>query len=448
MKVNVAGAGAGKTSLMAELITGCEIPEGRFVFCIAFTNAATENIVEKVKKKLGVVPENIKISTIHSFLYQELIKPYYYIMFGKHFERLSVIDLPDNERFRRSKLAELETDNTLHITNIPEKAKWIVYKKSGDRKEQKDLRQKILERFSSCCEAIYVDEAQDISEDVRFILESLDKAGITITLYGDPKQDIKGAGNFRAIIDSAVDVNYISICHRCPQMHLDISNTLAVESEQQIADIENSEGSINVVFESDIEDINDFFESGDFGLKYISMKRERFDTHENSGKKKRFETLYYEVHRAMDEKWIGIIPDIEIHRLSFCVVEQMIEDFVSGMDPSAIIKLRVKCNVFDVLTSRRYAQMVSAFSKDDISVVNTHVVSSIEVVKGCEAKRCLFILSPDLAPYLFREKIEDNKTKHLLYVALTRSLDNLTILIMKEVEEKYTRERIQYYLST
>jgi hypothetical protein len=54
----------------------------------------------------------------------------------------------------------------------------------------------------------------------------------------------------------------------------------------------------------------------------------------------------------------------------------------------------------------------------------------------------LFILSPDLAPYLFREKTEDNKTSHLLYVALTRSLNHLTILIMKEVEETYAREKI------
>ena len=54
----------------------------------------------------------------------------------------------------------------------------------------------------------------------------------------------------------------------------------------------------------------------------------------------------------------------------------------------------------------------------------------------------MFILSPDLAPYLFREKTEDNKISHLLYVALTRSLNHLTILVMKEVEEMYTKERI------
>ena len=57
MKVNVAGAGAGKTTKMAELITALEIPEGKVVFCIAFTNAAATNIIEKVEEKLGAVPK-------------------------------------------------------------------------------------------------------------------------------------------------------------------------------------------------------------------------------------------------------------------------------------------------------------------------------------------------------------------------------------------------------
>ena len=48
MKVNVAGAGAGKTTKMADLITGIDIQEGKIVFCIAFTNAAVDNIKRKL----------------------------------------------------------------------------------------------------------------------------------------------------------------------------------------------------------------------------------------------------------------------------------------------------------------------------------------------------------------------------------------------------------------
>ena len=52
MKVNVAGAGAGKTTQMADIIMDYKIPEGKKVFCIAFTNAAADNIREKVAGKM------------------------------------------------------------------------------------------------------------------------------------------------------------------------------------------------------------------------------------------------------------------------------------------------------------------------------------------------------------------------------------------------------------
>ena len=94
MEINVAGAGAGKTSKMADLISQDVIPEGKFIFCIAFTNAAVEHIEKKILKKYGHIPKNIKISTIHSFLYQELIQPYYFLLYKKHFQKLSTIPLP------------------------------------------------------------------------------------------------------------------------------------------------------------------------------------------------------------------------------------------------------------------------------------------------------------------------------------------------------------------
>lgn len=446
MKINVAGAGAGKTTKMAELITGIEIPEGKVIFCIAFTNAAATNIAEKVEEKLGDIPNNIKISTIHSFLYQELIRPYYFALYKKHYEQLSVIELPEDPGYRRAKLSELEAENVLHFTMIPERAKWVAYQKSSDRKTEKDIRKKLLFRFSGYCAAIFVDEAQDISQDVKLILEALEQSGVEIILYGDPKQDVKGLGEFRKIIDNTEDVNYIPECHRCPQKHLNLSNTLAPETEKQQADESNAEGTINVAFESDIQDINQFLEEGNYGLQYISMKRDRFATHEKQGTGERFETLRHEVHRAICEKWTGIKTELEINRAAFYVTEQMLSAFDRGSNESTVIAQWVSSGLFDRLTEKRYAQMATAIKAINVEISDIPVVSSIEIIKGREAKRCLFILSPDLAPYLFREKTEDNKSRHLLYVALTRSFDHLTILIMREVEEKYTRTVIEEYL--
>lgn len=445
MEVNVAGAGAGKTTMMADLITACPIPDGSIVFCIAFTNAATDNITKKVEAKLGEVPNNIQISTIHSFLYKEFISPFYYFMYGQQFEQLSAVELPGEPVYKRAKLSELNAKNILHFTEIPEKAKWIIYKKSTDRKTQREMRQKILSFFSTYCAAIFVDEAQDINEDVKHILESLDAVGVRIVLYGDPKQDVKGTGCFRAIIDNAESVSYISTCHRCPQKHLNLSNLLAFESEKQNADDKTVEGSVEIIYESDVDDINQFLAQRSYGLKYISKKQGRFLTHEKSTENNRLQTLYHEVYIAMSKKWTGSTSELEIKRGSFYVSEQMLNVFDLGVERENIITYWVKQAAFDRLDKKRYAQMISAFQSVSVKVDNNPVVQSIEIVKGLEAEKCLFILTPDLAPYLFGSKTEDNKTSHLLYVALTRSMDQLTILVTQEVEDMYMREKIDEF---
>lgn len=448
MKVNVAGAGAGKTTTMADRISELEIPEGKIVFCIAFTNAAADNIEEKVEKNLGQVPGNIKISTIHAFLNQELIRPYYYFLYGQHFERVSVIDLPHKASYRRAKLSELENDGILHQTLIPEKAKYVAYKRSIDKKAHRDTRHKLMSCFSDYCAAIFVDEAQDMDKDVKLVLEALDKAGVDIVLYGDPKQDVRGFGQFRKIIDDTPDTRYIAESYRCPQTHLNISNIIASEDEQQLAAAGNAEGSISIVYESDVDNNSSFIEDGYFGLKYISMKRDRFDTHKKRNIDLRFETLRHEVHRAMTDKWAGKEHVIEINRAAFYITEKMLESFDSGKDVPGIISGWVDRQAFNRLPSERFAQMASCFKLNESEIEHGPMVHSIESIKGLEAERCLFILTTDLAPYLFQKRNEDNKTSHLLYVALTRSLDHMTIFITKEVEQEYTRPFIDTFFDS
>ena len=446
MKVNVAGAGAGKTTSMANLITGLDVPAGMVVFCIAFTNSAVENIQKKVEATIGAIPNNIKIGTIHSFLYKELIKPYYYFLFGKHFERLSSINLPENESYKRAKTSELEADGILHISKIPEKAKWVTYKKSTDKKATKELRKQILHRFSDYCRAIFVDEAQDIDKDMRFVLESLEREGVEIILYGDPKQDVKGYGQFRKIIDETEDVNYISECHRCPQRHLLLSNILASKEEKQKAVDGNKEGSIEIVFESHIADMKRFISEGNYGLQYISHKNDRFNTHGEGVKGTFFETLHHEVYKAMTEKREKELSDIELKRFAFYITEQMLDEF-DGNNASTIVSRWTNGKKLFNYNPKRYVAMIEALQVKSDSVGNIPVVQSIEIVKGLEAERCLFILSSDLAPYMFGDKTEDNKTKHLLYVALTRALNHLTILITEEVEQKYQLKMIQDFFN-
>lgn len=443
MQINVAGAGAGKTTKMAELITRFPVPDGKCIFCVAFTNKAAENISKKVEKRLGTIPENIKVSTIHAFLYHELIFPYYYFLYNKQYRQISSVDLPSNDVYKNIRLKELDESGILHVVKIPEKARFVACQKSSDNKAKKLIRQRIIERFTGYCACIYVDEAQDINEDVRFVLEALDRAGIPIIMYGDPKQDVKGLGQFDIIIKDSIDVNYIPECHRCPQKHLNISNTLAKDVEKQVADEVAVPGSVDVVYEAELTDLNRFIDNGDYGLKYISKKNERFSTHENEMGENRFENVMNEVYRAMVEKWHKIKNDNDLHRAAFYITECMIDEY-RGDNAADIVKKWIMNEAFDNLPKQKYAQMLSAISNvRAIKKTDTLLVRSIEIIKGLEDKKCLFILTTDLAPYLFQERKEENRTKHLLYVALTRSLDKLTILVTKEVEQKYTKAIVE-----
>lgn len=441
MKIEVAGAGAGKTSRMASRVLDIDIPDGKIVYCIAFTNAAAENIRNKLIEQNGFLPNDIKVSTIHSFLYTEFIRPYYHLLYGSRYAKISTIKLASQPAFRRKKLSELDNIQVLHQTVIPERAKWVVYKKSNDNAQIKTMRTKIIAMFAAYCHKIIIDEAQDIDKHIRDILVELNRVNVDIELYGDPKQDIKGYGCFRELINKYPNsVSYNNECHRSPQLHLRLSNRLAQKNEQQVADVNNSVGSIKVLFESDL-DISTFVSDDAFGLIYISKKNNRFDTHADMDKRKAIDTLRYELGIAIQEKNDTIKNDLEIKRIAYYLAGRMIELVSNGSAVNDVINACIADGYYDY-DKVTYAKIAEALEVECPSGSDSIVVKSIEAVKGLEHEKCLFILTTDLAPYLIGDKIDDNKTKHLLYVALTRSLDSLTILVTTEVENRYTRKQI------
>ena len=48
---------------------------------------------------------------------------------------------------------------------------------------------------------------------------------------------------------------------------------------------------------------------------------------------------------------------------------------------------------------------------------------------------------------MFGDKDDDNATKNRLYVALTRSLNKLTIFITDKVEKKYGKEKLMDFFA-
>ena len=131
----------------------------------------------------------------------------------------------------------------------------------------------------------------------------------------------------------------------------------------------------------------------------------------------------------------------QIAKTSYYLAYCMVKDIDGGLDPRNVIKRYFKGS----LDKQQYAKIISALQKPTQKTVAVPVVSTVEGIKGQDGNSCLFILTTDLAPYLFSEKTAENKTKNKLYVALTRSLDKLSILITLEVEKKYGRQYILDY---
>ena len=118
MRIIIAGAGSGKTTNIASIIaeSANNRLSGKYYFCIAFTNNAVNHISRKLSELYtGGIPDYIKVMTIHSFLYQEVIKPYYYLLYGISYERVSFKPLDDNIKFKLA-ISYLQ-GKPLHIFN-------------------------------------------------------------------------------------------------------------------------------------------------------------------------------------------------------------------------------------------------------------------------------------------------------------------------------------------
>lgn len=446
MKINVAGAGAGKTTNLAVRVVDENVDKNKVVYVIAFTNSAVERISKKVEELCGgSVPKSIVIGTIHSFLYREFINPFYFILYGIHYKKISIVNLPSNPAFKQNLLSNLDNALNLHQSVIPQKAKWVVYKKSGDSKEIQIKRERVLGFFSKYCQKIYVDEAQDIDKDMMHIFTSLDSVGIDIEMFGDPKQDVKGYGCFQSLINDTNIVEYIRESHRCPAKHLLLSNTLASEPEKQFASKNNEKGCVTLYFETDLTALDEVINDQQFGLVYIQKKNDRVSTSSESlGKDHIFESVESEIHKALETKYQDLLTEKDISRRSYSVADCLMEAYKAGNGISDTLNNLVKYNRLNydkVLWARLY-ELLNVETSGNQNIVQI-IARSIESIKGLEDRNCLFILNGELAPYLFEpDKQEDNKNKHLLYVALTRSLQSLSILVLKEVENRYSKEQI------
>ena len=106
-----AGPGAGKTTWLIQhlikiLKTSCRLHKTRKIACITYTNVAAEEVMNKLECEKC----RFDISTIHSFLYRNIVKPFSYLIaddeYGEPLFKINSLDghsehFPHSDRIRR-----------------------------------------------------------------------------------------------------------------------------------------------------------------------------------------------------------------------------------------------------------------------------------------------------------------------------------------------------------
>lgn len=100
----LAGPGAGKTHWLVNHIkevlhTSERLDKSRKVACITYTNTA----VQIIRDRLGSSSNQVEVSTIHSFLYKHVIKPYIHFIADDYGFKVSKLDGHDEFSVNRSK---------------------------------------------------------------------------------------------------------------------------------------------------------------------------------------------------------------------------------------------------------------------------------------------------------------------------------------------------------
>ena len=195
---------------------------------------------------------------------------------------------------------------------------------------------------------------------------------------------------------------------------------------------------MSIYYESEI-DCRTLIESQKYDLMYISQKQGVYETHDYKKNNMR-ENLAEELEPLLSENH-PTKDTLTVKKVAYYYAGKMIEKYRNTGKKKDAMALLSKCEKID---SRRYGIIINIFEDESpIKQEDKIFVKSIDYIKGMEGEKCLFILTNDLAAYLFDDNTEMNKTKNKLYVALTRSLNELSMYILKEVENKYTKKRIQ-----
>lgn len=411
----------------------------KIIYAISFTNYAKRNIEQRVAElNNGLMPSDICIETVHSFLLNEIIYPFSQYYFGKAFSKATSMKLPIEIKLQKYQLKRVNERGIIHNSQVFNKAKQMIVDGKGETKAKHRKKELIIEYLQASVDALFIDEAQDLDADALALFGKLSES-IYAYIVGDPKQSIKYPKDFREFTERIRENNSVfhmlspnTITRRMPECHLRISNLFCPADERQTT-ISDAKGEIYYLYSTD-EKFSKLYESFDF-LKALIYIRQETDTFTTQDSKSVF-SLEESVREKLLEK---INSDYDSDAFVKAIEKYFINVTLKKGEKGAIQSFTKH---FDItLENNEYAKLIN-----DLKIENKEKklkVKSIDKIKGLENELCMFIMDNTMLEYLFGKKQETNKEMMRLCVALTRSKSDLILVIDKLSIKKFTDKQIE-----
>lgn len=440
-QIQIAGAGAGKTYTLAEkiLVRHHKKDNDKIIYAISFTNYAKRNIEQRVAElNNGLMPSDICIETVHSFLLNEIVYPFSQYYFGKAFSKATSMKLPIEIKLQKYQLKRMNERGIIHNSQVFNKAKQMIVDGKGEIKAKHRKKELIIEYLQASVDALFIDEAQDLDADALTLFGKLSES-IYAYIVGDPKQSIKYPKDFREFTERIRENDSVfhmlppnTITRRIPECHLRISNLFCSAGEQQTT-ISDIKGEIYYLYSTD-EKFSKLYELFEF-LKALIYIRQETDTFTTQDSKTVF-SLEESVREKLLEK---INSDYDSDAFVKSIEKYFINLTLKKGEKGAIRSFTKHFGI--TLENNEYAKLIN-----DLKIENKEKklkVKSIDKIKGLENELCMFIMDDTMLEYLFEKKQETNKEMMRLYVALTRSKSDLILVIDKPGIKKFTDKQIE-----
>lgn len=449
IEIKISGAGAGKTyGLSEKLVEHSNKFPDKTIYAITYTNSAKRKITNTINEKLGFIPQNIIVETVHSFLLNEIIFPFSKFILSNFYNKAVSYKLPTKDAFKNAKKTQLKTKNIIHNEDVFKLSKRLIDKTNSlhsnkIKKQKVDL---IINHITSKISHIFIDEAQDLDSDALKVFEILGKNNIDIYIIGDPKQAIKYPKDFENFINEKSNdetftfLQIDNLTRRVPNKILEISNIFCPTGQKQ-KNFEDKEGAIFYIANDnpEFDNILQHYKNQN-KLIYIEKKQGKYDTH----LKKEF-YLPLLIEEKLRELKEFSKQDFDLVLKS---IELKIQDDLTHIEPKIIIKNFYKRYQIPYMVNE-YAEFIELLNENKQENKTDFVVSSIDSIKGLEADICLFILNQTMYNYLLSDILPENQHNKIwkkLYVALTRSSDILIFVIDSNLIPNKTLDEIKLSL--